>query len=108
MCTLQVAVRVGNVFCGGSIIDRIHVITAARCILNDQNHLVAPNQTVIIAGITELTNTAPTYAVSAIFPHPHFDPVTLEHDIAIIRVTNNITYFADIKCLFSSFVLHIL
>lgn len=86
---LQVAVVVlpTNGLCGGTIINPNHVLTACRCILNINNELFALNQVVIrSAGVLGLTAALPNVAVTAIFPHPHFNPFTQQNDLAVIRV----------------------
>lgn len=72
-------------FCGGSILDEEHVLTAAHC-LHGQN----PWDIKIIAGDVLLDRTSCTSvkrSVSAIFVHERYNYSTLQNDLALIRVS---------------------
>uniref|UniRef100_A0A182PTT3 Peptidase S1 domain-containing protein n=1 Tax=Anopheles epiroticus TaxID=199890 RepID=A0A182PTT3_9DIPT len=89
----QVAVQIGTAtFCGGSILNQNHVLTAAGCVLDANNHLVAANQVTVRAGVLVVDQNAPILAVNRIFPHPQYNPWTFENDIAVLRLTNNIVF----------------
>ncbi|PNF37817.1 hypothetical protein B7P43_G09240 [Cryptotermes secundus] len=72
-------------FCGGSIIDEQHVLTAAHCLYS-----ISPLDIKIIAGDVFLDRSSCTSvkrSVSAIFVHEKFNLTTLQNDIALIRVS---------------------
>lgn len=91
--------------CGGTIVNAFHIVTSARCVLTDNNHLIQTTQVTVRAGITALVANSPaTVAVVAIFPHPHYSPFTEEHDIAVIRVT----YAQSMRQMFAPKLLNLL
>lgn len=68
-----------NTLCGGTIIDRSHVLTSAQCVLNAQNQLINPFWFTVTAGDNNMVN--PTSRrqrrrVSRIFVHQNFNPIT--------------------------------
>lgn len=76
---------VNSVPFGGTIVHTNHVVTSCRIVFNNQNHLLPLNQFVIRAGsITFLGGSSTT--VTAVFPHPEFDPWTFNNDVAVLRV----------------------
>uniref|UniRef100_A0A182RAN4 Peptidase S1 domain-containing protein n=1 Tax=Anopheles funestus TaxID=62324 RepID=A0A182RAN4_ANOFN len=89
----QVAILIGlTSFCGGSILNQNHILTAAGCVLDGNNHLIAANQVTVRAGVLTVDQNAPALAVNRIFPHPQYNPWTFENDIAVLRLTNNIVF----------------
>ncbi|XP_052890612.1 trypsin-like [Anopheles moucheti] len=89
----QVAVQIGTTtFCGGSILNQNHILTAAGCVLDANNNLIAANQVTVRAGVLTVDQNAPALAVNRIFPHPQYNPWTFENDIAVMRLTNNIVF----------------
>ncbi|XP_061512633.1 trypsin [Anopheles gambiae] len=89
----QVAVQIGTAaFCGGTILNQNHILTAAGCVLDANNHLIAANQVTVRAGVLVVDQNAPVMAVNRIFPHPQYNPWTFENDIAVLRLTNNIVF----------------
>ncbi|PSN43706.1 hypothetical protein C0J52_18632 [Blattella germanica] len=74
-------------YCGGSIIDKHHILTAAHCV----NGIPLPEFR-IFAGVLNKTwqaeeETKVVRDVSNIYKHPDFDYDTYFNDIAIIRVS---------------------
>ncbi|XP_035901848.1 chymotrypsin-1-like [Anopheles stephensi] len=89
----QVAIQIGaTTFCGGTILNQNHILTAAGCVLDANNNLIAANQFTVRAGVLTVDQNAPALAVNRIFPHPHYNPWTFENDIAVLRLTNNIVF----------------
>ncbi|KFB49411.1 AGAP011608-PA-like protein [Anopheles sinensis] len=89
----QVAVHIGTTsFCGGSILNQNHVLTAASCVLDANNNLVAANTVTVRAGVLLIDANAPALAVQRIFPHQQYNPWTLENDIAVLRMLNNFNF----------------
>ncbi|XP_053679168.1 chymotrypsin-1-like [Anopheles nili] len=94
----QVGIQIGATrFCGGTILNQNHILTAAGCVLDANNHLVAPNTLTVRAGALILNENAPLLAVQRIFPHQQYNPWTFENDIAVLRLTNNILFPVQIN-----------
>ncbi|XP_050080765.1 trypsin-like [Anopheles maculipalpis] len=89
----QVAIQIGvTTFCGGTILNQNHILTAAGCVLDGNNNLIAANQFTVRAGVLTVDQNAPALAVQRVFPHPQYNPWTFENDIAVLRLTNNIVF----------------
>lgn len=77
------------IFCGGTIRDATHVITAAHC-LED----TSAADITVVAGFSDRAGTDPTMqraAVSAITSHPAYDPATTNNDLAILTLATPLT-----------------
>lgn len=73
-------------FCGGSIIDRNWVLTAAHCVDTS-----APGDLDIIAGIHDLRVPDPNIArvaISQIIVHPGWNDATKDNDIALLKLAS--------------------
>lgn len=81
-----------NQFCGGTIVNANHVVTAARCIITPQGHLLANNQVTVRAGSLTLTDGGNVFNVVALFAHPQFNLFTNDNNIAVIRVSIYFSY----------------
>ena len=65
--------------CGGTIVDRQHVLTSAQCVLNTQNQLINPFWYTITAGDINIIRTTvrrEMRRVSRIFVHPNYQAAT--------------------------------
>ncbi|XP_035788725.1 trypsin alpha-3-like [Anopheles albimanus] len=78
-----------NVHCGGAVVDRQHVLTAAQCVFNTNRRLIDPYWIKIHAGdiaLAPVGSRRQTRRVTQIFVHPEFNFATLEHDVAVLRL----------------------
>lgn len=90
-------------FCGGSLIGRNRVLTAAHCVVDylPGGRLYSPN----LAGLTVVTGSSflylphgLAYPVAAVVPHPNYDPGnSFVHDIAIVKVRKHLKICRNIK-----------
>jgi secreted trypsin-like serine protease len=81
-----VSLQVRDHFCGGTLIDTRHVLTAAHCLTSAMS-----NQIRIVAGLhgRQNINTGRTQIIGVqnIFRHEQYNSVTQAHDIAILRLS---------------------
>ncbi|KAJ1957225.1 hypothetical protein GGI12_005084 [Dipsacomyces acuminosporus] len=75
--------------CGGSIISKNHILTAAHCVYYDEETLFAPEQTIIGYGDDNVKRQTKVKAIE-LTPHPYYTTNTADeiylNDIAIITV----------------------
>jgi hypothetical protein len=84
-------------FCGGSIRDAWHIITAAHCVWDNSSSStgqpVAPTQVDVLAGTEDLRNEGAGQrpGVSIISVDPHYDSGKLLHDAALLTLSSPLT-----------------
>uniref|UniRef100_A0AAY4ATW8 Vitamin K-dependent protein C n=1 Tax=Denticeps clupeoides TaxID=299321 RepID=A0AAY4ATW8_9TELE len=86
VCLLQVLVlnANGRFHCGGVLIDKNWVLTAAHCLENSRRFSVR------LGDYERLTreNSEVVLLVSKAIAHPDYDPVTVDNDIALLRLSS--------------------
>ncbi|KAK9499729.1 hypothetical protein O3M35_002723 [Rhynocoris fuscipes] len=98
MVALQARVNGGIASCGGSIVTKRHVITAAHCVIDlygDRSVINAADLTVI-TGAHDLRKRSPArhyaeYPVEKIYVRPEF-PAQLTHDFAVVVLKKDIKF----------------
>ncbi len=76
-------------FCGGSVIDKEFILTAAHCV----EGLIASDLH-ILTGTQSLGNGGTRREVRRIRMHPAYNPTTFDYDIALVQLKTKITDIA--------------
>ncbi|XP_055697780.1 chymotrypsin-like protease CTRL-1 [Phlebotomus papatasi] len=98
--------RQRNYKCGGTIIDTNTILTAAHCVFEGFN-LIAAERIIVQVGKYHLNiadDFAKEFQVFRIIPHPSYHKTLLTHDIALLRLSRELSYTDYIQpiCLWNS------
>ena len=78
-------------FCGGTLVASKYVVTAAHCMVDDNNQVVAPSSLVVRIGDHDLltvgeTSLEKTVSVTKITVHENYGGADLNNDIAMLEL----------------------
>ncbi|XP_011310434.1 chymotrypsin-2-like [Fopius arisanus] len=81
-------------FCGGSIIDAMHILTAAHCVFDENDRMLRPESIRIVTGVIDYraANYENTFPVAMIIPHRNYHSFALMNDIAIVKLARPIPF----------------
>lgn len=86
-------VLAGNNLCGGTLIDRDSVLTAAHCVTDANGSVRAPSAFTLYIGKANVNKTKKSnrYGVSSVFRHPDYDAETFNNDVAVLKLNRAVT-----------------
>ena len=81
-----VSIAAGGFSCGCTLVDPLHVITAAHCSVDSSGRPLSPSS-VRVGWSTTTTRATPSLAVRTVSVHPGYDRTTFSNDLAVLELT---------------------
>lgn len=78
--------------CGGSIIDKDHILTAAHCVDG-----LSADRLRIRAGSNQHNSGGKLVKVAKVTQHPEYDAKTIKNDIAVLKLASNLDFGSTIS-----------
>ena len=83
----QAFIRYRTMRCGGTLVARDTILTAAHCVTFGKTSMKLPaGEITVRLGSIDAFSGGNTHAVSAVVVHENYDPVKLTNDIALLRL----------------------
>lgn len=92
-------VLAGNNLCGGTLIDRDSVLTAAHCVTDANGNVRPPSAFTLYIGKANIDKAKKSnrYGVSSVFRHPGYDAETFQNDVAVLKLNRAVTTVSPIS-----------
>ncbi|KAG5863580.1 hypothetical protein JTB14_030270 [Gonioctena quinquepunctata] len=89
----QVSVQInGRHACGGSIINKVFVLTAAHCTFDQTAETLS-----IRVGSSYRNQGGRVYAVNELYYHPEFNDGTYDYDISLLRLNSSLEFGTSVR-----------
>ncbi|KAH9502976.1 Transmembrane protease serine 9 [Bulinus truncatus] len=88
----MVGVSIDNIFCGGTIIDSRHIVTAAYCVIDRYTReVVSPNRVIVRVGSSYLSNTR-SYYVQTVVIDPRHVSFMEDYEVAVLTLIETLAF----------------
>lgn len=82
--------RFQSQFCGGTIIARQWILTAAHCVVGEDGSPSAPDSVLVRSGAVDM-RAGDFRKVARVIPHEAYNPTLIDNDIALLQLAEPIT-----------------
>jgi len=94
-----VMIRAGTSICGGTIISKKLILTAAHCV-NEKENLKSADTMEVFTEKHLLKSGGQEFGVEKVFSHEDYNPATFKNDIAVLLLKNELTFSDNVTSVF--------